>query len=166
VNLPAWLADLTDHYGSQRLAGTVSRQGAVTAIRDEIAARADEAFLLSVYADYAGRALDAWQRERMNAAPLPVISHVQTELFPDLKPRLYVRPGITKPVMAMNAHDWDNAREMVHNRTEHAIKGAEADLKHFDAAYERVRHLLSGDATTADVAQELRGVVPLEGLAT
>jgi hypothetical protein len=29
-----------------------------------------------------------------------------------------------------------------------------------------VRPLLKGDATTADVEKELRGVVPLEGLAT
>lgn len=165
MNLPAWLADLADHYGSQRLAGQVSRQDAVTALRDEIAAKADEPLRLAILADYAARVLDAWQRDHQHAAPPLAVSHVQAELFPDLKPRLYIRPGVRKPVMAMNAHDWDNAREMIHNRTEHSIKGAEADRDHFDAAYERVRRLLSGDATTADVVRELRGVVPLEGLA-
>jgi hypothetical protein len=166
VNLPAWLADLADHYGSQRLVGQVSRQDAVTAIRDEIAAKADEAYLLSLYADHAARIIDAYQREHQFAAPPPAVSHVQAELFPDLKPRLYVRPGVTKPVMTMNAHDWDCAREMIRNRTEGAIEFAKADWAHFEAAFKRVRPLLKGEATTADVARELRGEVPLEGLAT
>lgn len=166
MNLPAWLADLADHYGSQRLAGQVSRQEAVTAIRDEIAAKADEAYRLSLYADHAGRIVDAYQREHQYAAPPPAVSHVQAELFPDLKPRLYVRPGVTKPVMAMNAHDWDCAREMIRNRTEGAIKFAEADRETFETAFGRVRPLLKGDATTADVVRELRGEVPLDGLAT
>ena len=166
MNLPAWLADLTDHYGSERLAGNISRQDAVTAIRDEIAAKADKALLLSIYADYAARALDAYHREHQHAAPAPAVSHVQAELFPDLKPRLYIRPGVTKPVMSMTAHDWDAAREMTLNRTKHAIEGAEADRRHFDAAYEKVRPLLDGDATTADVIRELRGEVRLEGLTT
>lgn len=165
-HLPAWLADLTDHYGSQRLARKVSRQEAVTALRDEIAAKADEPLRLAIFADYAGRALDAYHREHQHEAPLPAISHVQAELFPDLKPRLYIRVGVTKPVMSMTAHDWDAAREMTLNRTKHSIEGAEADRDSFQAAYDRVRPLLTGDATTADVARELRGVLPLEGLAT
>ena len=164
MNLPAWLADLADYYGSQRLAGQISRQDAVTALRDEIAAKADEAYRLSIYADHAGRIVDAYQREHQYAAPPPSVSHLQAELFPDLKPRLFVRPGVTKPVMALTAHDWDSAREMLHNRTKHAIEGAEADRVRFDKAYEKVRRHLSGDATTADVVRELRGESPLDGL--
>lgn len=166
MNLPAWLADLADHYGSQRLTGAISRQDAVTAIRDEIAAKADEPLRLSIFADYAARALDAYQREHQHAAPPLSVAPLQAELFPDLKPRLYIRPGVTKPVLAFTARDWDNAREMIRNRTDGAIKFAEADMAHFEEAYSRVRSLLSGDATTADIAQELRGVLPLEGLAT
>lgn len=164
MNLPPWLADLADHYGSQRLAGDVSRQDAVTAIRDEIAAQADPALTLLIYADYAGRALDAWCREHQHAAPPPVVSRLQGELFPDLKPRLYIRPGVTKPVMSMTAHDWDAAAGMIRNRTDGAINAAKADWEHFEKAYGQVRPRLQGDATTADIANELRGIVPLEGL--
>jgi hypothetical protein len=169
VNLPGWLADLADHYGSQRLARKVGRQEAVTALRDEIAVRAaiDEALRLAIFADYAARILDGYQREHLHAAPPLAVTHVQGELFPGLKkPRLYIRPGVTKPVMTMTAHDWDAAREMTLNRTKYTIKGAEADRDSFMEAYDKVRPLLKGDAPTADVEKELRGVVPLEGLAT
>jgi hypothetical protein len=165
MNLPAWIKDIVDYHGSKRLDGTVGRQEAVTAVRDEIAAKAGEALRLAIYADYAGRALDAWQREHQNpAAPAPV-SSLQGELFPDLKPRLFVQPGVSKPVMTMTAHDWDNACAMIRNRTEGAIESAEADWKNFEAAYKRVRPLLAGEFVTADVVRELRGEVPLEGLA-
>lgn len=164
MNIPAWLADLADHYGSQRLAETITRQEAVTALRDEIAGKADEALRLSIYADHAGRILDAWHREHQHPAPPLPVSRLQMELFPDLKPRLYIRPGVTKPVMAFTAKDWDNAREMIRNRTEGAIEFAKADWASFEAAYDRVRPLLSDDLTTADVEKELRGAVPLEGL--
>lgn len=165
MNLPSWLADLADHYGTQRIAGKISRQDAVTALRDEIAAKSDDALRLSIYADYAARALDAYHREHQHAAPAPAVSSLQMELFPDLRPRLYIRPGVTKPVMSLTAHDWDCAREMIRNRTEGAIEFAKADRARFEEAYDRVRPLLKGGATTADVTRELRGEVPLEGLA-
>jgi hypothetical protein len=163
--LPAWLKDIVDHQGSQRLGGTLTRQEVVTAVRDEIAAKADDPLILAIYADYAGRALDAWHREHQHPAAPAAVSSLQGELFPDLKPRLFVQPGVSKPVMTMTAHDWDNAYAMIRSRTEGSIESAEADWKNFEAAYERVRPKLSGDATTADVISELRGEVPLEGLA-
>lgn len=161
----AWLADLTEELGTARRSGQITRQEAVTRLRDAIDEHAERLLVLSIYSDYAGKALDAWHREHQHAGPTLAVSHVQAELFPDLRPRLAVQPGVTKPVMALTAHDWDNAKEMLHNRTKHAIEGAEADRKHFDEAYEKVRPLLTGDATTADVVPELRGQVPLEGLA-
>lgn len=161
----AWLADLAEELGTGRRSGEITRQEAVTRLRDAIDEHAERSLVLSIYSDYAGKVLDAWHREHQHAAPALAVSHVQAELFPDLRPRLFVRPGVTKPVMALTAHDWDNAREMLHNRTKHAIEGAEADRSRFDAAYEKVRPLLTGDATTADVAGELRGELPLEGLA-
>jgi hypothetical protein len=86
------------------------------------------------------------------------------ELFPDLAPRLYIRPGVSKQVMACTAHDWDTAREMILNRTEHAIKGAEAHRANFEAAYKKVRPLLGGDTTTADIVRQLRGQDLLAGV--
>lgn len=165
MNLPAWLKDIVEHHGTRRLTGTATRQEAVTAVRDEITAKADEPTRLAIYADYADRALDAWHRENLNPAASVAVSSLQGDLFPDLKPRLYVRPGVTKPVMTMTAHDWDNAHAMIRNRTEGAIDAAEADWQKFEAAYKRVRPLLNGEATTADVVPELCGEVPLEGLA-
>ena len=164
MNLPAWLKDLVDHHGSQRLAGSATRQEAVTALRDEIAAKADDSLILAIYADYAGRILDAWHREHQNPAAPAAVSSLQGDLFPDLKPRLFVQPGVSKPVMTMNAHDWDNAYAMLRNRTDGAIDAAKSDWDGFEKAYNRVRPLLDDDATTADVIRELRGEIRLEGL--
>ncbi len=165
MNLPAWLGDAAEEIGPRRLGGDISRQEAVTALRDVIARQADEQTRLAIYADYAGRILDAWHREHQNpAAPAPV-SALQGDLFPDLKPaRLYIRPGVTKPVMTMTARDWDNAYAMLRNRTDGAIDAAKADWDSFEKAYNRVRPLLGDDATTADVIRELSGEVRLEGL--
>lgn len=165
MSYPAWLDDLTEELGTTRLQGTMSRQEAVTALRDAIAEKGDRPLILGIYAEFAARRIDAWHREHQHAAPAPAVSHVQAELFPDLKPRLYIRPGLTKPVMSMTGHDWDAAREMTLNRTKHSIEGAEADRKSFQEAYDRVRPLLHGDATTADVTRALRGEVPLQGMA-
>lgn len=164
MNYPAWIDDLTEEIGTCRLRGAVGRQDAVTRLRDAIDDAGDRELTLAILADFAARRLDAWHREHQNAPAPPSVSYLQAELFPDLKARLYVQPGVTKPVMTMTAHDWDNAREMIRNRTEGAIEFAKADRAKFEAAYERVRPLLSGDATTADVARGLRGELPLEGL--
>lgn len=165
MNLPAWLEDLADHFGTQRLNGEITRQEAVTALRDKIVEKDDRTLILGVLTDVAAKALDSWHRQHQHPPALGTQAHLQMELFPDLAPRLYIRPGVTKPVMTLTAHDWDNAREMIRNRTSCAIEGAEADWRQFEEAYEKVRPLLSGDATTADIVPELRGNVRLEGLA-
>lgn len=166
MKLPAWLEDLTDRYGSKRLAGDITRQEAVTALRDAIIEQDDRPLILGALAEFAGKALDSWHREHQYAPAPAAVSSLQGDLFPDLPPRLYIRVGVSKPVMMLNAHDWDSAREMILNRTKHAIDGAEADRDRFLEAFGRVRPLLSdADATTADVVRQLRGEVPLEGLA-
>jgi len=166
---PAWFEDLTDHIGARRRSGEISRQQAVTELRDAIIEKDDRPLILGILAEYAGKALDTWGREHVHASAPAAQAQLQMDLFPDLAPRLFIRPGVTKPVMALNAHDWDNAREVLLNRTKHAIEGAKADRERFEEAYGEVRPLLSGDATTADVATEIerqrRGENPLEGLA-
>jgi len=89
------------------------------------------------------------------AAP-PASRRRQSELFPDLPARLYVRPGVLRPVALMDGHDWDMAYNMLHTRAQRD-RAAEADLA-------RVRRRLSGkvrplltpaDLTTADVLGDL-----------
>lgn len=167
---PAWFDDLADDLGTRRRAGEISRQEAITALRDKIVEKDDQALILSVLGDFAGKAIDAWQREHQFPPVRGAVGILQMELFPDLRPRLTIRVGVSKPVMSLNAHDWDAARHMVLNRTKHSIEGAEADRRQFEAAYDLVRpHLTTADMTTADVAaavrRGLRGEVPLEGLA-
>jgi hypothetical protein len=156
MNVPAWLADLTAEIGAQRLDGTMTRQEAITTLRDKIAAQDDQPLTLGILADFAGRALDSWHRAHLHQAPASRNSEVQSELFPDLPARLYIRPGFAKALILCTAHDWDMARRVLENRTENAIKGAREDWAQFDAAYQRVRPLLGGDLTTAEIAEDLR----------
>jgi hypothetical protein len=149
MNLPGPIQSELDRLGARNAAREITRAEAVTALRDAIIREADRAFLLSLAAEFAGRQLDAWHRAR-RAAGFPAVAG-QSELFPDLPARLYVRPGVLRPVALMDGHDWDMAWNMLHTRAEGAINAAEADLAAFDGAYDKVRPLLTGDLTTADV---------------
>jgi hypothetical protein len=153
MSLPDWLARELDTIGAQNAERSITRQEAVTALRDVIMRSADAAFRLAITAEFAGRQLDAWHRAR-RAAGLPAAAG-QSELFPGLPARLYVRPGVLRPVALMDAHDWDMAYNMLHTRAEGAITAAKADLAAFDGAYDKVRALLTGELTTADVLGDL-----------
>ena len=157
MNLPTWLEDLTDKYGAQRQAGQITRQQAATALRDKILEHGDDTLILGLLSDFAGKALDSWIRLHQHQQPYGgSMPQVQSDLFPDLPVRLHIRPGVPKAVILFTAHDWDSAREMIRARTENAIKGAEEDREQFEAAYQRVRPLLEGDVTTADIAEQIR----------
>jgi hypothetical protein len=157
MNLPAWLEDLTEEFGEARLAGDKTRAEAVTALRDKILAEDDQPLLLGIVADFAARALDSWHRSHLNpGGSRGAAAELQSELFPQLPVRLYVRPAVTKPLILCTAHDWDMARNVLRGRTVGAREAADNDWAHFEAAYARVRPLLTGDATTAEVAEQLR----------
>jgi len=144
MSLPDWLARELDTIGAQNAERSITRAEAVTMLRDAIIRSADTAFRLAITAEFAARQLDAWHRAR-RAAGFPAAG--QSELFPDLPARLYVRPGVLRPVALMDGHDWDMAYNMLHTRAQGAIDAAEADLAAFDGAYGKVRPLLTGDLT-------------------
>lgn len=154
MNLPAWLEELTEEYGADRLAGKITRTEAVTALRDKILGQADETLIRAISGEFAGKVLDSWHRAHLNPGPAP--GEAQSELFPELPVRLFIRPAVTKPLILCTGHDWDMARNMLRARTDGALEAARADWARFEAAYARVRPLLAGDATTAEVAEQLR----------
>jgi hypothetical protein len=159
VNLPDWLQESADTIGAQQAAGQLTRQQAATLLRDRILERGDQTLIRGVLSEFAGKALDAWLRlhREQSATGRFVSQQVQSDLFPDLPVRLHIRPGVPKAVILFTAHDWDSARAMIRARTENAINGAKEDLDQFEAAYERVRPLLTaGDMTTAEVADQIR----------
>jgi hypothetical protein len=155
MNLPDWLADLTEEFGAQRLSGAITRQEATTALRDKILAEDDRSLILGALSEFAGKILDSWQRSHQHETPAGAFA-AQSDLFPELPVRLYVRPGVPKALILCTAHDWDMARNVLENRTRNAKTAAESDWAHFEAAYKRVRPLLSGGLTTAEVADEIR----------
>jgi hypothetical protein len=155
VKYPDWLAAELDRTGTRHAAREITRTAAIGAIRDVILRDADQFFLRGIAAAFAARALNSWHQERR--ATGAVVPDAQCELFPDLPARLYVRPGVTKPVAEFTGRDWDMARAVLENRTSYAKKAAEADWAAFDAAYSKIRPLLSDGLTTADVLGGLDG---------
>ena len=153
MNLPEWASNKIEELGAARQAGQITRQEAATALRDVILGQADETLIRAIFGEFAGKVLDSWHRAHMNGG---LADGAQSDLFPELPLRLYVRPAVTKPLILCTGHDWDMARNVLENRTENAIKGAKDDWAQFEAAYDRVRPLLAGDATTADIAGQLR----------
>jgi hypothetical protein len=164
MKLPDWLASQTDEAGQLVQAGQIPRQAAVTTIRDAILAQSatDDAFLKSVIADFASRALADWDR-RNGGGSAHGLRDTQSDLFPGLPVRLYVRPGVRKPLILMTAHDWDMARNVLRNRTSNAKQAAESDWARFQAAYDQVRPLLSGELTTAEIAPQLEAAARAAG---
>jgi len=155
MKLPTGLGTQVRDLGEQRLAGALTRADAVSALRDAILTAAEPGLVAGVVADFAGRELDAWHRAHQHSAPAGPLAEVQSELFPGLPGRLYVTPSTGKALMLCNGHDWDMARNVLSAKTTNAIGGAEQAWQQFQAAYDRVRPLLSGDLTTADVAAQL-----------
>jgi len=150
------IANAAEEIAVRRKAGDISRQDAVTALRDVILAQADEPLLKGIVAEFAGKVLDTWQRTHEHPAPRGAAAQIQSELFPELPVRLFIRPGVPKALILCTAHDWDMARNVLENRTRNAEEAAKADWASFETAYKRVRPLLSGSLTTAEVADEIR----------
>lgn len=157
MNVPDWLRGPLADAAERNAAREITRQAAVNTVRDAILDKADPAFLRGVVAAFAAKALAAQQREISRAAAAGEAAAGQSDLFPDLPSRLYIRPGQAKAVILFTAHDWDTAKAVLENRTSGAIEAAQADWAAFEAAYNRVRPLLAGDLVTADVAAELAG---------
>lgn len=165
MNVPDWLRAELDAAAQRNADREITRQAAADAVRDAILDKADAAFLRGIVGAFAARALAGWHRRNRGTATGPAfLTAEQSELFPGLPARLYIRPAVAKAVILFSAHDWDTARAVLENRTTGAIKAAEQDWAAFDAAYRQVRPLLSGDLTTADVAYELAN--PGEAAAT
>lgn len=156
MKLPQWLDGELGKIGQRSAERAISRAEAVTAIRDVIIRQDDPAFLRGVVSEFAARALDSWHREHRGSSAV-TLAGAQSELFPELPARLFIRPGTAKAVILFTGHDWDTAKAVLENRTSGSINAAKADWAAFEAAYARVRPLLTAGLTTADVADEIRG---------
>lgn len=155
MKLPEWLDAAADEIGGRRIDGEITRQEAVTKLRDAMIARDDRQFIASVLSGFAEKVADQWHQTHRADRPAAFSAQVQAELFPGLPLRLFVRPGQTKALALCTGRDLDMAQNMLAARTRNAIDGAEADRAAFDRAYAKVRPWLTGDVTVADVLAEL-----------
>lgn len=151
MKIPGWLESEVAAAGLRCRDGEITRQEAITVLRDAIVAQ-DRELWLGIVSAFAGKALDRWEA---GAPATGRLGRAQTQLLPGLPSRLHIRPGVQKAPITFTGHDWDMARRMVLTTAANAITGAERLRDRFEAAYGRVRPLLSGAATTADVAAQI-----------
>jgi hypothetical protein len=77
-------------------------------------------------------------------------------LFPDFPFRsLKVTPARYEKIHAMTRHELDAARNILFNKTGHAISGAQAERRQFDAFYNAVRPLMSEGDIVEDAERRL-----------
>lgn len=154
MKTPQWLAGKISETGVQVLDGRMTRAAGDAAVTAAVDAHPEHCTMLA-RAD--GAALFAkWLREHASAGDL-----FQSALFPDLPAVMRIAPERTARVTDMTAEDLDHARNMLWARTQNMIDGAEDSAKReraaFSRLYDKVRPLLSGEATVGDVLDGLMG---------
>lgn len=154
MKTPQWLAETISATGVLVLDGRMTRAEGDSAVA--AAAREHPEFGEELSASEAAGQFGKWLREHTSGGDL-----FQAGLFPDLPAVLRVAPKRTAAVGDMTAEDLDHARNMLWSRTKNMVDGAEEAARRERAAfsrfYDKVRPLLSGDLTVADVLDGLMG---------
>lgn len=156
---PRWLAEKIAATGVLVLDGRITRAEADTAIA---AATREHPEFGEELGTAAGIGLfGKWLREHTSGGDL-----FQAGLFPDLPAVMRIAPNKSARIADMTAEELDHAKNMLFARTKNMVEGAEEASKQERAAfmrlYDKVRPLLSGDKTVADV---LHGLLGKEGRA-
>jgi hypothetical protein len=148
VKPPPWLAQKIAETGALQLVG--GRKAAEAEAEILAAAREHPEFGEEQGAAAALAAYRKWVRCHVTGGDL-----FQAQMLHGLPESMLITPTKSKPVAAMTAADLDHARNMLLTRTANAIKGARQaamdERAAFDAFYARVRPLLDGGLTVADV---------------
>jgi hypothetical protein len=144
VKTPDWYREAVAEHGAKVLDGTEDGHAAAEAVAAVLLAHPEHLAAL------AARDVAKWVKERESSGDL-----FQAALFPLLPASLYTAPKVSVRVSAMTAADLDKARNMLWNRTRHALEGAERQREIFSGFYDRVRPLLKGDKTVADALGEI-----------
>jgi hypothetical protein len=150
VTKPQWYAAETARLGQLVLDGASPRPDALGALMAKI--REHPGYIADLIAADADRELGKWLSDQRQQQP-------QISLFPELKRSYRTTPSRYVEVAAMTAHDVDMARAILWAKTQNAIDGAREAAEHertvFAAFEEKVRPLLAGGLTVADVLGDL-----------
>jgi len=149
MKTPGWFTDELAARGHDILAGHATRADVIT----ELAALVSSDVLGQVIVStWTASRIDGWLR---GADAVLAADGAQAELFPGLPRELKVTPGKTKPFLAMDAHDLDMAVKLARVQAANSIDGTREWLASIEQAYDKVRPLLDGDLTVADVLGDL-----------
>lgn len=146
MRTPTWLREQIAMAGTDHKPGT-PLTGAVTKLTDAVLAT-DSTLVRALVENFVSRKLDQWLGN--HASPLDDEDD-QPSLFPDLPWRLETSPGRFAVIGVMTGADWDAALRQAETKASNATGYAES----VRAAYDRVRPLLDGELTTADVAERI-----------
>ena len=145
---PEWLKAAVADSGALVLAGDRQQAQAAEAVKAEILARPE--FLDEMAAVLAAAQIDNWVRVHRSSGDL-----FQAALFPGIPAVMHTSPGRPMATADMTASDLDKAKAMLLARTRNARTSADRAAKDFGVFYKKVRPLLTGGKTVADVMPEL-----------
>ena len=151
---PDWYAEEVAGLGQLVLDGVSTRAEALDILIARI--RKHPEYITGLVAADAEKELSGWLKSNAAAEATP---SSQLDLFPGLPHSMRIAPTKTAEIPEMTAEELDHAKNMLMARTQNAIDGATAAAEHerkvFMAFYERVRPLLTGDLTVADVLSQI-----------
>jgi hypothetical protein len=149
---PQWLAEKFAEQGTRVLHGKRPRAEADADVLASV--REHPEFGEQLAASVAMRLFGRWIRKNASSGDL-----FQAEPFPGLPSSMLINPKKAVPVAEMTAEDLDKAKHMLYTRTGNQISGAkksaEEERKAFDAFYDKVRPLLTGDRTVTEALADL-----------
>lgn len=147
---PQWYAADVARFGQLVIDGSAPRADMLAALMRSI--RDHPGYVADLIATDADRELGKWLSDRRQQQPA-------LDLFPELRRSYRTTPSKYVEVTAMTAHDVDMARAILWAKTQNAIDGAREAAEHeravFAAFEEKVRPLLAGGLTVADVLDGL-----------
>lgn len=149
---PPWLTAAVAANASEVLRGRAKQAAASAAVA--AAVKAHPEYIDELAWALADREVGRWLRDHETSGDL-----FQAQMFPGLPASMRIAPKRTVPVAAMTGEDLDHAKKMLYARTGNAAKGAadaaDRERATFDRFYDRVRPLLDGELTVADVLAKL-----------
>jgi hypothetical protein len=152
MKTPQWLTEKIAQTGARVLDGKITRPAGDSEI--SAAVRAHPEYGAELAAAAGASLFGRWLGEHASGGDL-----FQAALFPDLPAVMRIAPNRTAAVTDMTGEDLDHARNMLWARTQNMVDGAEEAANReraaFSRLYDKVRPLLGGDLTVADVLDKL-----------
>lgn len=146
VKLPDWMRREFAEHGPDT--DRLQRETLVVRVAERMPAE-DGALTRAVLRNFVRTQFGRWVKQQTAISSDPDLD--QPGLFPELPRVLEIGPGRFARIGVMTGTDWDRALKQAQTKASNAGSHHET----IRAAYDKIRPLLTGELTTADVAEQI-----------